>query len=479
MKKIFKKVTLFSISLITLLSTITNSSAYVDGKYYARNYGTDTRFIDDNTYVNIYNKEVKLTNDKPSDWFSSYFDSMFKIKWIESPTEEILKIEASTMFFDIDKFSNPEKEYPMINTEYEQISSQITGIDEMLHSLSATGSWIDANILDGIIKDNGTRDYDLYDTLTRGQVAKMLSTANNSWYKVEDTKVSKSFEDVPESLWSKPFIEDCWKKCFMVGTGENTFSPEDNMTREQFMKAFFEVTMQNPSYSIEDFVSAINTGDIAKIIEVKIPEHHSLVCSMLSSYPQYYAGTTKTDGILAISKDYDLKPGSVLYENNTAYLLKDSENSFHFYANICSYLTGRIGPISAVSSDPTILYVLDNGIIDVRRPGECIITIYNEYGFEQELRVVIYSHASEFKINSNYIKSTEKINVNVLNGETVDLKDYINNDEIIHVRSLRETLSTFDGVSKITTDNSKLNTVVALAYGKNKNYLFFIRMSDF
>ena len=77
--------------------------------------------------------------------------------------------------------------------------------------------------------------YELDKTLTREQAVTILVRLLGEEENVLSAEFDEVFTDVDSSRWSYPYIMYCYENNITKGTGEDTFSPEDEVTAEQFV----------------------------------------------------------------------------------------------------------------------------------------------------------------------------------------------------------------------------------------------------
>ncbi len=77
--------------------------------------------------------------------------------------------------------------------------------------------------------------YDLDKTLTREQAVTILVRLLGEEENVLESKFDGKFIDVADNRWSYPYVMYCYENNITKGTGDNTFSPEDEVTAEQFV----------------------------------------------------------------------------------------------------------------------------------------------------------------------------------------------------------------------------------------------------
>lgn len=82
---------------------------------------------------------------------------------------------------------------------------------------------------------NGTdKGYELENSLTREQAAVMLVRLLGAEEEAKEDNYSEKFTDVPKDRWSFPYVMYCYENDITNGTGKNKFSPETEISPEQF-----------------------------------------------------------------------------------------------------------------------------------------------------------------------------------------------------------------------------------------------------
>ena len=89
----------------------------------------------------------------------------------------------------------------------------------------------------GIINGYGDDTYGPNDVLTRAQLATMLTRAMYSVH-YSSTDV---FTDVPVTHWARPYIDTAYRNGLMVGHGNGTFGPDEELTYTQTARAILNV----------------------------------------------------------------------------------------------------------------------------------------------------------------------------------------------------------------------------------------------
>lgn len=77
--------------------------------------------------------------------------------------------------------------------------------------------------------------FDLDSTLTREQAATMLVRLNGAEKTLSSQDSSDIFKDVPSDRWSYPYVMYCYENNITKGTSEDTFSPEKEITGQEFV----------------------------------------------------------------------------------------------------------------------------------------------------------------------------------------------------------------------------------------------------
>ncbi len=80
--------------------------------------------------------------------------------------------------------------------------------------------------------DNG---YELESELTREQGATMIVRLMGEEERVLETEYDPVFDDVKKDRWSFPYVMYCYKNKVTMGTSSTEFTPEENMTAQQYI----------------------------------------------------------------------------------------------------------------------------------------------------------------------------------------------------------------------------------------------------
>ncbi|HDR4603026.1 S-layer homology domain-containing protein [Bacillus cereus] len=97
----------------------------------------------------------------------------------------------------------------------------------------------------GIFKGDENGNFRPKDTLTRGELAQVLTKA----YELK-TKRPHTFTDIPENYWARDAISALQSNKVAVGTGDGKFQPEMLVTRGQFAK-FLQRSIDNSPGKME------------------------------------------------------------------------------------------------------------------------------------------------------------------------------------------------------------------------------------
>lgn len=106
--------------------------------------------------------------------------------------------------------------------------------------------------------------YDLDKTLTREQAVTILVRLFGEEENVLKAEFQPKFTDVESNRWSYPYVMYCYENNITKGTGEDTFSPEDEVTAEQFVTLVmrlmgYEDTEPKTALSESVYLSMLNT----------------------------------------------------------------------------------------------------------------------------------------------------------------------------------------------------------------------------
>lgn len=119
---------------------------------------------------------------------------------------------------------------------FSKIISIVLVVSIMLVTPVYADNTVKANTLYELGLFKGTDSgYELDKTLTREQAVTILVRLLGEEENVLDAEFYEVFTDVDSNRWSYPYIMYCYENNITKGTGEDTFSPEDEVTAEQFV----------------------------------------------------------------------------------------------------------------------------------------------------------------------------------------------------------------------------------------------------
>ncbi|MBQ8526011.1 MAG: S-layer homology domain-containing protein [Clostridia bacterium] len=118
--------------------------------------------------------------------------------------------------------------------EDEEKEGNIT-VTEMTPEQKAKKEKTNADVLNSLGLFKGTsKGYELDKSFTREESAVMLVRILGEEANVKSMSFDGDFEDVTVDRWSYPYVMYCYENGITKGTGENTFSPEAEVTAEEF-----------------------------------------------------------------------------------------------------------------------------------------------------------------------------------------------------------------------------------------------------
>lgn len=135
--------------------------------------------------------------------------------------------------------------------------------------------------------------YDLDKTLTREQAVTILVRLLGEEDNVLNAEFDEKFIDVEKSRWSYPYVMYCYENNITKGTGEDTFSPEDEVTAEQFVTLVMRLMGYDdtePKKALEEsvYIGMLNTEVVRNFEKNKTflrddmvyVVYRSLICNM-------------------------------------------------------------------------------------------------------------------------------------------------------------------------------------------------------
>lgn len=112
--------------------------------------------------------------------------------------------------------------------------------------------------------------YELDKTLTREQAVTILVRLLGEEENVLDAEFDEVFTDVESNRWSYPYIMYCYENDITKGTGEDTFSPEEEVTAEQFVTLVmrlmgYEDTEPDNALTQSVYIGMLNTQVVREL----------------------------------------------------------------------------------------------------------------------------------------------------------------------------------------------------------------------
>jgi len=109
----------------------------------------------------------------------------------------------------------------------------------------------------GIIKGTSYSTFSPDENLTREQFVTLLGRALG----IADKKIDEPFVDVPSGRYSEQYINAFSKLGIVEGYGDNEFGPQDHVTKEQMAKILVEVYAYYKERDVEDIPKTSSTYD--------------------------------------------------------------------------------------------------------------------------------------------------------------------------------------------------------------------------
>lgn len=134
---------------------------------------------------------------------------------------------------------------------------------------------VDACVALNIINGRGDGSFDPKATVTREEMCKMICVLLNGGQDPVLGNSGSTFADVPE-YWAAPYIESCYSRGIVAGTGNNMFSPKAQLTGTQAARMLlvalgFDQNKQGyvgASWAINVNVDASNRGFYADLEDI-------------------------------------------------------------------------------------------------------------------------------------------------------------------------------------------------------------------
>lgn len=150
---------------------------------------------------------------------------------------------------------------------------KLSGITQPPQTQSAAAVSMQAQTLmnEGILSGYPNGLFHPEKNVTRAEFSKMLMlTLEKIQKQLPESESKTSFNDVPAGHWAYEYITNAAKCGIVSGTGENTFSPDDNITYEQAAKmvvSAFE-NLINADYPREYISYAIDNGYLCDVVAI-------------------------------------------------------------------------------------------------------------------------------------------------------------------------------------------------------------------
>ena len=139
----------------------------------------------------------------------------------------------------------------------------------MLPVCASANTYADELYKLGLFKgtENG---YELESPLTREQSAVMLVRLNGEEDKLLEADFEEYFTDVKKTRWSFPYVMYCYKNEITKGTGNNTFTPESDVTAEEYITLVLRMlgyTESAPETAFDDAIEnmIVSSNDVKNL----------------------------------------------------------------------------------------------------------------------------------------------------------------------------------------------------------------------
>ncbi|TFE04005.1 S-layer homology domain-containing protein [Jeotgalibacillus salarius] len=182
--------------------------------------------------VNQYEDEINFLTDQGI--IKGYEDGSF------GPANEVNRLQAVQMILremDVTDFNAP-------NPGFTDMNEDDYGYKEVAKA-------VELGIISGKTDENGAKYFDPYNSLTRAQMAKILSES----YGIEK-EWRYFFSDVDRQHWAKEYVDQLASQAITTGYEDQTFRPEEDIQRQHF--AVFMSRLLN-----EDFITTSNQENIS------------------------------------------------------------------------------------------------------------------------------------------------------------------------------------------------------------------------
>jgi competence protein ComEC len=173
--------------------------------------------------VTMYSEEISYLTEL--EIIKGYEGDLFKP---EAPIKRLQAVQMILREMGISDFSGAP------NPNFTDMNPGQYGYDEVAKA-------VEVGFIGGKTAKDGSKYFDPWGTLTRGQMAKILVEA----YDLEGT-YHKNFKDVPNDHWAKDFISSLAANNITTGYADNSFKPENKLQRQHF--AVFMARLLNDEF---------------------------------------------------------------------------------------------------------------------------------------------------------------------------------------------------------------------------------------
>lgn len=141
----------------------------------------------------------------------------------------ITREQVAALIYRTIDFSEVFEEGDILENPYKDINEKSTMFLEEILVLTEVG----------IFNGDGTGNFRPKDTLTRAEMAQVLTVA----YELE-VKGTQGFKDVPKGHWAYNAINAVGSNGISVGDGTGNFAPNMKVTREQYAQFLFKTIFE-------------------------------------------------------------------------------------------------------------------------------------------------------------------------------------------------------------------------------------------
>ncbi|MGF2618071.1 S-layer homology domain-containing protein [Rossellomorea aquimaris] len=176
----------------------------------------------------MYEEEIQYLSER--EIINGYDGNLFK------PNEPIKRIQAVQMILREMGYANPS-------------GSPDPGLTDMkpgTYGYEFVAKAVDLGIIGGKTASDGSKYFDTFGTLTRGQMAKILAKA----YNMSGNK-SLEFTDVSSDFWAYDYVNALAANNVTTGYDDGTFRPNDKLQRQHFA-VFMARQLDDQFKSIEE-----------------------------------------------------------------------------------------------------------------------------------------------------------------------------------------------------------------------------------